>query len=650
MSRADLVSLTDEGLIQLSNAGLVKRALRELEAGTVPELEEQEDGTIIAQFADGTSTRLAAGQALADAACSCPSSGICRHRVMLAVAYRARNAKAGGGDTSTPEWSPASFDAGQVAESLSAPARAEFSRLLRSRHTVRLEYGKTPVAHLPMASVRFLVPGDLSYARCDCVLGHGCAHVAMAVRAFQAADGNAEAVLGETEDAVVSVDITPLRIACDAVIERLLDAGVTAGPSAHAPTLEIARCSAEKVGAAQILLLLEALEEQIADYASRSARHDEHTVLHLVAGLFARTRASDVVQALGLGEPFETAMGKSRLVSLGARLRQEGTNIRASVLLADSDMGATMLMEKSFAPLPAEDAGQFSASLQTRQMSPGLSLSGLGRGQVLTSVARRRADGLLTLGRGTGGRTQLMPRDALFTFPRPLAAATAEQVVAALDRRPIALLRPRRRYDIVHVFDIAGVIGHSWAPGRQVWEGAAHLANDGGRIWFEREFDAVAPGATGILAAAFEEKWGPVRQVAGTVRIESGVIVCEPWSVSADRFVVPDFETSDSGQTVAAAVAHGAPDLVEEAEALLGGMLHAGQRSRGTVGALAPRISARLLASGYRHMAQHIGPDSDFLSGAAEPFCRAAMWLITLRESRDTAVAGDGQTPAISAS
>lgn len=88
MARADLNALTDDGLTQLSNAGLVKRAQRELANGTGPELAELDDGTIEARFADGTLTRLAPGRELADASCTCPSSGVCRHRVMLAMACR----------------------------------------------------------------------------------------------------------------------------------------------------------------------------------------------------------------------------------------------------------------------------------------------------------------------------------------------------------------------------------------------------------------------------------------------------------------------------------------------------------------------------------------------------------------------------------
>ena len=53
MARADLLALTDDGLIQLANAGLVKRGLRELAEGVTPALSEAADGTLEARFADG---------------------------------------------------------------------------------------------------------------------------------------------------------------------------------------------------------------------------------------------------------------------------------------------------------------------------------------------------------------------------------------------------------------------------------------------------------------------------------------------------------------------------------------------------------------------------------------------------------------------
>ena len=44
-----------------------------------------------------------------------------------------------------------------------------------------------PTARLPACTVRFLVPRDIAYARCDCAMGTGCEHVVLAAWAFRQA-------------------------------------------------------------------------------------------------------------------------------------------------------------------------------------------------------------------------------------------------------------------------------------------------------------------------------------------------------------------------------------------------------------------------------------------------------------------------------
>jgi SWIM zinc finger len=644
MARTDLLALTDDGLVQLANAGLVKRAQREVAAGLGPALEDLADGTVTARFADGTETRLMPGQALADARCTCPSSGVCRHRVMLVMAYRAGCApdRAGFAPEATPpdaeRWNPASLDLDGFEARLRPAAKAELARLLASSHRVRLDHGRTPSAHMPMATVRFLVPDDVSYARCDCVQAQGCVHVALAIRAFRAANGADEAVVGDVAPARVD-DTERLRLACGQLVERLLALGVTAGMAAHVQPLALAREQAVALGAAQALLAIEVLSEQIESYEARSARYDEGVVLRLAAELCARTRATDRAGALGLGEPFETEMTKSRLVSLGARLRQEGADVRASVLLADSDTGATAMLEKLFSPAPGE-SDRFGASLPRRQMASGLPLLGVGRGQVLTSVARRRADGLLAFGSGAGGRTQVMPREGIFAFAAPLAARSVAEVADALARRPLSLLRPRRRIDEVHIFDVEEVLGQSWSAGSQVWQAAVRLKEDGGVLHLERAFDAGAKGAIAVLTAALDGKLGPLRQVTGPVRLDRGALVCEPWSLAADRFIVPDLDAVEPEGSGAVFAAEAAPALLDEVERLLSGAVHAGSRAQGgTTHRLAAGLAARLEAEGYRMLAARL---RGWLASAADAalFADAAIWLLALRESSEAGVPG----------
>lgn len=64
--RPELLELTPQALTALSNAGFVKRSLKELENGNVPEI-SHENGVLLATFSDGVRTQLANGQALKEA-------------------------------------------------------------------------------------------------------------------------------------------------------------------------------------------------------------------------------------------------------------------------------------------------------------------------------------------------------------------------------------------------------------------------------------------------------------------------------------------------------------------------------------------------------------------------------------------------------
>ncbi|MGU3546968.1 hypothetical protein [Methylobacterium sp. A52T] len=654
MARPDLRALTDDGLIQLANAGLVKRALREVAAGQGPELAEAGDGTVEARFADGTVTRLGPGRPPGEAACTCPASGMCRHRVALVVAYRAAPVADGpadgtgdGAGDGVPEgaavtaaapvaWDPGTLDGAALEAGLGGAAAAELRRLLAGGITVGLEQGAVPAARLPTATVRFLVPDAVGYARCDCAAGGGCAHVALAIRAFRDSAGAPEIRLGGAAPAGAEAKPaeTDLAEAADRVVAGLLEAGVVSGPEAHGAALVRLRRAAERRGATQLLLAEADLDGQVAAYAARHAAYDAAVVLALATELLGRVRGGEA--ALGLGQPYETAMGKTRLVSLGARLLARGRGATARVALADTDTGALLALERAFVPGEAE--ADIAAGLPGRLLSPGLSVSGTGQGQILTSVARRRADGLLALGQGARGRTALLPRDALVTLPAPLAARDLPSILRRLADRPPFFLRPRDRLEAFHVFPVEAVLGQAWAPGAQTWQAAVALPGAGGTLHLARAYDPAAPHALDALAGACAGRWGPVRQVAGPVRIEDGALVCDPWSVSVDRLVVPDLAAPDgAGHPIQPAPDLGPATLLDEATALLANALHAGRRAfAASARAGGADLVARLAAAGHPATAARL---SAFLSAAlaapgaqSEPFARAAIWVAAMRD------------------
>lgn len=631
MPRADLIALTDDGLIQLSNAGLVKRGLRELQAGTVPKISEDDGGLIVAEFTDGTTTRLPAGKGLAGASCTCPSSGFCRHRVMLALTYRAHGSGTGIEAPVQPrEWDPAVLDTEAFEASLGFAAKAELRNLLATRLEVELERGRIPVARLPMSTVRFLVPSDISYARCDCVQSTACAHIGIALRAFREAGGARRVVIGADLTSAPPGEFEPLAKAAESVVARLLDVGVTAGPGAHSQAIDLARRAATAAGAVQMLLCLDALSEQIEAYAGRSARYDEVEALRLATELLARTRASDRAMALGLGDPLETQMSKVRFVSLGTRLWQEGSDIRAALMLADSDTGAVTMLERLFRPMSG-DAAPLAGTILRRLLGPGVSLAGAGKGQLLTSVAKRRADGLLTLGSSAGGKTQVMPRDATFAFQSPLLVTRLDTVSRRLDDWPISLIRPRQRIHDVHVFPVGEVVGQAWSAGSQVWQGAVNLPDSAGTLYLERRFDAGAPGALDCLAAGFDGRFGRLRQITGPVRRDGGVLICEPWSLGADGFVVPDLEEAANAAMPQATRAPD-PSVVEQACLMLAGAVHAGRRARVGNASSETKLATQLSAEGYQMFSTRMQDWTEADPGDAATFAHASFWCHALSD------------------
>lgn len=638
MARPDLRALTDDGLVQLANAGLVKRALREVAAGQGPALAEAEDGTVEARFADGTVTRLGPGRPPGEASCTCPASGMCRHRVALVVAYRAAAVADGPAQPAAPAavaWDPGSLDGAAFEAGLGGAAAAELRRLLAGGITVGLERGAVPAARLPTATVRFLVPDAVGYARCDCAAGGGCAHVALAIRAFRAAGGAAEIRLGGAAPAGAEAGPAEegLAEAADRVVAGLLEAGVVSGPEAHDAALVRLRRAAERRGATQILLAEADLAGQLAAYAGRHAAYDAAVVLALATELLGRVRGGE--SALGVGQPYETAMGRTRLVSLGARLLARGRGASARVALADTDTGALLALERDFAPGEAEV--DFVGSLPGRLLGSGLSVSGTGQGQILTSVARRRADGLLALGRGAQGRTALLPRDARVTVPapggagRPVDPAPSGRAAAGLPAaaRPAGGLPrlPRRRGpgtglgtgrpDVAGRRRTAGGGRHAASRPRLRPRRAARPGRPRGRL-----LGALGTGATGRRPGADRRRGPGLRSLVGVGRPARRARPRRP-----GRRRPPDPAGTGPGAGHAPRRGGGTPG--ERPPCRAAGLRGERPRRRGRPRG-APRGGG---ASRHRRAALGLPRRRHGPPGAEpDPFARAALWVAAMRD------------------
>jgi hypothetical protein len=476
--RADLLELTPEALTALANAGFVKRAQKDVAAGLLPRLETGADGTVQAQFDDGVRTSLPPGRTLRDAQCSCPASGMCRHRVMLVLAYqaqaKAKTAPAEAGASiasveaspSEPEaaWSPAQFDDAALAASFAPSVLDQAGKLAAARPVVGVQAWRSasapPVARLPMCSVRFFSRSSLVHARCDCKQGGGCAHVVVALWAFRQAGalepGSAEVMvevqpaMSAEEDAASSpvaavmqgAAAIALRANIDALLLSLWLDGSSQPAMALAARFESVREQARTLSWSWVDDALDELWQLLQAQQARSSRFDPLRLLRVMTELWARLRAAahagrptegparpalPASQILGVGVKGEVALDHLRLVSLGAELWSDETAEGASILFADPDTQNVTVLERQWSRT-ADAAGGAAPSLMNRRVA-GFPLRQLASGQVITKTATRRANGLVDI---TAGARQ--------TGVLPLSPKSWDDLVAPLRQHSVAAL------------------------------------------------------------------------------------------------------------------------------------------------------------------------------------------------------------------
>ncbi|WP_314599064.1 SWIM zinc finger family protein, partial [Burkholderia aenigmatica] len=619
--RDDLLELTPEALTALANAGFVKRAQKDVAAGAVPALAVDGDGTVHASFDDGVRTSLPPGRTLRDAACSCTASGMCRHRVMLVLAYQASmpandapdaadapdagasgDGRAGGGGkagqadtrdesirdpsaatngetndgpgdappdhdtngTSAADraWSPADFDDAALAASFAPSVLEQAVRLAVARPVVAVQpwsgAQSSPIARLPMCTVRFFSRRSLAHARCDCRQGSGCAHVAVAVWAFRQAaapaDGAAETIVevrppaGNEDES--GDDRSPLRddaaralIAdLDGLVHALWLDGSSQPPIALAARVESLRGRLRERGWQWVDDALDEAWQLVLAQHARSSRFEPLRLVRVLAELWARLRAAlcaatqpDGVavparQMLGIGVKGEVELDHLRLVSLGVELWADEAEEGASVLFADPDTQTVMVLTRNWPRAADVAAGGRAPDLAGRRVA-GFPLRQIAAGQVVTKTAKRRANGAVDIAAGVR-QTGVLPlspkswddlaapirqpgiaalvahlRDALPDFVRPRQAANGAAAgslhVVAFEPMVVRSVHWDAAAQMLHARLAHGEAGATGVDGDDV----LHLA---------LPHRAVAPGAVDALARALAGEWGALRALAGT--------------------------------------------------------------------------------------------------------------------------------------
>lgn len=540
--RQDLLHLSPEALAQAANLGLVKRAQRELEGGKGPALELDAAGTLSALFADGTRVRWAAGQGIQEAACSCGAAGACRHRIMAALAYRSQ------AEAAPPLVSPAAVSDAELAQLL-PPRLLALAHSLQERG-LSVELRDTaagepcPTARLPTATVRFWAGARIEAARCDCVAGGACEHLALAVWAFRAA-GEGAAPLCQVQlgapQAAAHLDRQPYL----ALAGSLLRHGVQQGAALHAQAFTGALEAARSEGAVWLQLLLAELESWSQAYAARSARFRLQDGVRLLAELALRlgagTRPGRARDALGLGEVEESELDRLRLITLGCRVDQEGEDCHARLVLADMDTASRFVLHHRW-----QEPGGGPPDLGRQRLAPGVRLLQLASGQLLATQARRRADGTLLLARARSSQNSLLPQDGDWrSLGPPLAFASVAGLRAEKLAHPLPMAEARHAAGRYLLFQAGPPEQLFYDPQQQTL--VALLRDEAGEaLLLQYRHRGRQRHGLDALAGALSGALGPLRQVAGVLTWQGGTPCLEPWALACDRLVLPDLEAPGS--------------------------------------------------------------------------------------------------------
>lgn len=614
MRRDDLLHLSPEALIQAANAGLVKRAQRELAAGEGPAVELEADGTLHARFADGTACRWPPGAGIGQARCSCAAQSVCRHRILAVLAYRA----AADAEAAAPAADTATADDAALARVVPAALLQVAAQLRDAGLTidVRRRAGGEPcdTARLPSATVRFWAGAALEAARCDCVRTAACEHVALGVWAFRAAPaaaGAASVRLG-APGGVARRDAEPF----EQLAAALLRHGVARGPGPLAQALSAARAAA--ADAAWLSLLVADLEAWVEACAARSALYDAVRGVDLLAELALRLaagrRPGQGAAALGTDQPAETALDRLRLLCLGARTTRDGPTRRTVLVLADLDTGTRLVLPHDW-QVPEARQAEEAAIRAAERLAPGVRLEALMQGQLLAQQAARRADGSVRLARARSSLNSVLPQSADWSMlGPPLRHASMAALAQAGRQHPVAAFEPRHAARRFVVFSPAEVETVLYDAHEQAVVALLRDA-DGAPLLLQRTHEGHVPQALQAVAQALSGAAGALRHVAGPLRWDQGRAILEPWALACDALIVPDLARTEGAlDTLALGRVPGArPDPAAQAlsalRSLLGELLHHGlaQAPRGW-GARAESLAPALQHAGLRALAGRWAP------------------------------------------
>jgi hypothetical protein len=473
--RQDLLTLTIDDLIALSNRGLVKRAQQELQLPDLTaEMAEDDTGNVQVQWSDQVCCTLAAQTTLGQSQCSCLATSLCRHLLRSVLFYQLQSTAVSDGPKTieqppeaVADWNPGSM----TDEVLQKHYPKTVLKKLRSQfdvgQVIGVACGPKPSVHLHSLSLslRFLIPNDIRYTRCDCDEAAPCSHVPLAVWAFRQLPPNRTHGLISTESQPIAVP-TALLDDLETHLSELADVGIAGMNQALRDRFVRLEQRCRSAGLVWIAELLLDLLQAYHYYQYHDAQFDAEQVIALIGELLIRSDAirnheqiKNLVPQLfirGSVQDTTVALGSSRLVGLGCGATMRATGITLTAYLQDTDSGTVVSMPRYFANPEIDLAPKPLWQLAQYSVSKGMQLGAIAAGQVLIKGGKRTPSCQLILGRSP---MSLNPQSYQWEKLRsPLRIDDFAELIDRLRELPPRELRPRRVAEQLQVLSVAEVL------------------------------------------------------------------------------------------------------------------------------------------------------------------------------------------------
>ncbi|NJL20359.1 MAG: hypothetical protein HC895_05275 [Leptolyngbyaceae cyanobacterium SM1_3_5] len=545
--RQDLLALTIDDLMTLSNRGIVKRSQQELQSGQLTfELSEDENGNVSVNWSDQIECRLPIDRPLQESICTCPATSICRHLIRSVLVYQEFSSQTDNNqkiesqaEASSSQWNP-----GEISdETLTRFFKKTLNKIRQQfdeGQVISLTRSSKPIAqiHTLSCTVRFLVAGDLRYTHCDCAESAPCSHVPLAVWAFRLLEIDRSSGIVSTRQTAYPI---PTNLLDD--IEKRLEQFVQTGISGAAQSwrdqvrrLEL-RCRENS-----LIWLAEILSELVQEfdrYIIHDARFSPQHLTELIGELCIRSDAirsnTDAVPQLfirGSQADRTLEVGSARLIGLGCGVQIKHHSVELTAYCQDVDSGAIVALCRNFPDPPdsSEPAKDFDRLAQT-SIVKGISLAQIGTGKLLIKGGKRTPSHQFL-----PGRAPVSFNPQAYQWEMLRSSVLVEDFIELADRlssRPPASLRPRRLSENLFVCKVATVEAAAFNSIDQTVE-ATLRDRSGNRMRLIHPYTSRGRSGTEVLLSALNQQPEAVF-VAGQVVLSAEGLIIAPIALILQR-------------------------------------------------------------------------------------------------------------------